>query len=133
MLDLGRPTDREQHDAVAQLAEWLLWLNRQPSVQESQPASPRAPLVAAYFEQWVNALIYELFFAEELHAADIRLFDLFPECNLSSLDSVPNLAAKRLDFALEELARLSRSGHPLRIGLERVQTLDLVRTIEGKQ
>jgi hypothetical protein len=133
MLDLGRPTDREQHDAVAQLAEWLLWLNRQPSVQESQPASPRAPLVAAYFEQWINALIYELFFAEELHAADIRLFDLFPECNLSSLDSVPNLAAKRLDFALEELARLSRPGHPLRISLERVQTLDLVRTIEGKQ
>jgi adenine-specific DNA-methyltransferase len=121
---------RRGHGGVA---EWLLWLNRQPSVQESQPASPRAPLVAAYFEQWINALIYELFFAEELHAADIRLFDLFPECNLSSLDSVPNLAAKRLDFALEELARLSRPGHPLRISLERVQTLDLVRTIEGKQ
>jgi hypothetical protein len=32
-------------------------------------------LLAAYFERWLNGLVYELFFPGELHARKLTLFD----------------------------------------------------------
>lgn len=132
-LDLTRGQERLRHDAFVRLVEWLLWLKRQPSVREACSTAPRDPLIAAYFEQWINALAYELFFPAELAAAGIQLFDMFSDCNLSPIGSLTPNTTERMAFARQEFARLSASGHRLRIALDNVQTLDLVRTIEARK
>ncbi len=87
--------------------------------------------IAAYLEQWVNALVYELYFPEEVNGAGLHLFDLVAKAKLPDIDSIPE------DDRLPRLRRLFETlydgTHPLRIALAKLQTLDTVRIIEGKE
>ena len=66
--------------AIEGLVEYLLFFKRQPSVRQSAQVHPRDPLIAEYFEQWLNAMVYELFFPEEVtqRTANFSLYFLRP-------------------------------------------------------
>ena len=57
-----------------------------PYLKESTPSAPRDPLIAQYFERWVDAMVYQLFFPEELQAARLDFFTLLSEANLADVD-----------------------------------------------
>ena len=112
------------------LVDHLLWLHRQPSVTQPDRNHPQDPLIASYFEQTVNALVYELFFAQELHAASLHFFE-FTAAASSAPAKPPSDTAARMDWYREQFKILSAPGHLLRVALDKLQTLDLVRIIEG--
>jgi hypothetical protein len=121
--------DETQRQIVETLVDHLLWLYRQPSVAQPDRNHPQDPLIASYFEQTVNALVYELFFPEELHAAGLRFFELAAASPAPA--KPPSETAARLDWHRDQFKKLSAPGHPLRVALDKLQTLDLVRIIEG--
>lgn len=131
-LDLKNPAERAQHDAVVKLVDQLVWLKTQASVIQSSRQYPVDPDIAAYIEQWVNALVYELYFPAELHAAGLQFFELTESLRLPALDSLPAAAADRLERFRKWHKEWSGQGHRLRIALDKLRTLDLVRTIEGQ-
>ena len=63
----------EEQQWCERLAEALIYLHR-PEVAAGAGAAP-VSLMAAWFEQWLNGLGYELFFRAELHARRLRLFE----------------------------------------------------------
>jgi len=85
---LNRHDQKEQsaHDAIVRLVELLSWLHAQPSVAKSTREHPIDPDIAAYIEQWVNALVYELYFPVEICAAGLQFFELTESLKLPSLD-----------------------------------------------
>jgi adenine-specific DNA-methyltransferase len=91
--------------------------------------STRDPLMLAYWERVLNGLVYELYFPEELHTVGLRLFELTEQAGLPDLDSIPE------PDCLPRLRRIFETlydgTHPLRIALDKLQTLDTVRIIEG--
>jgi len=113
----------EQHATVIRLVEEILWVHsRQPTAEDT--------LMVAYFEQWVNALVYELFFPQELHSADLHFFVLI---QAEALPQLSNLAeSDRLPRLRKLFQTTYASEHKLRQALYRLGSLDLVRTIEGK-
>ena len=86
--------------------------------------------MAAWFERWVNALVYELFFPEEMRARGLSFLplteDFAPPPPSADADATVALATVRAT-----VETLSAPGHTLRRALDQLQTLDLVRTIEG--
>ena len=90
------------------------------------------PAVASFFEQLLNALAYELFFPEEFHTASLRFFAFVNDAELPELDSLPSQKTVRLQALLDIFHKLQSPGHPIRIALDKLQTLDLVRIIEKK-
>jgi hypothetical protein len=123
-------SDEKQRQVVETLVDHLLWLHRQPSVNQSDRNHPQDPLIASYFEQTVNALVYELFFPQELHAADVKFFELATTTPIAKPTNPPASAAG-LEWYREQFKKLSAPGHPLRVALDKLQTLDLVRILEG--
>lgn len=117
---------------IEQLVCYLLWLHRQPSVVDSGPKRPQDPAVASFYEQVVNALVYELFFPEELHTVGLRFFDLVNDASVPTLDSLPSQKSARLQALFDLFQKLQAPGRPLRIALDKLQTLDLVRIVEDK-
>lgn len=83
------------------------------------------------YEQLINGLVFELFFPEELHAANIRLFDACEKAGVGKLaDSQGDTLAK----AAEKLAAtLFATDHPIYAMLFDLQALEVVRIIEGKE
>jgi hypothetical protein len=91
--------------------------------------------MVAYWEQVLNGLVYELYFPEELHAAGLRLFDLVGQAFLPALppkDADRNACATFLKTLRTKFEELYDARHALKIALEKLQTLETIRIIEGK-
>lgn len=121
--------DATQKIIIQRLVEYLLWLHRDALPQEELAGSAGATLLAGYFEQWINALVYELFFPEPLHAVGLHFFHIAEQANLPALSEIKGreLAALRVKF--EELYA---PNHPLRQGLFALDSIEEIRIIEGK-
>ncbi|QFT20979.1 Modification methylase PaeR7I [Pseudomonas sp. THAF187a] len=83
------------------------------------------------FEQLINGLVFELFFPDELHAANIRLFDA---CEAAGVGKLAALQGDALAKAAEETAGIIfANDHPIYAMLFDLQALEVVRIIEGKE
>jgi len=80
--------------------------------------------------------VYELYFPEELHAAGLRLFEMVGQAFLPAVP--PNLTDKIvcatfLSTLRKKFEEVYDIEHPLRAALDKLQTLETVRIIEGKE
>lgn len=123
---------KPRNNFIERLVDLLSWLQTQPSVAKSTREYPVDPDIAAYIEQWINALVYELYFPAEIRAAGLQFFELTESLKLPALDSLPTAATDRLERFRKLHKEWSGQGHRLRIALDKLRTLDLVRTIEGQ-
>lgn len=81
-------------------------------------------------EQLLNGLIYELYFPNDLHARGLKLFETTAEMGLGDF---AGLKGATLNSAADAFARQHLAPtQPLRVMLSDLQTLDIVRIIEGK-
>ncbi len=82
-------------------------------------------------EQLINGLVFELFFPDDLHRANIHLFDA---CEKEGVDKLASLKDEALATAANELAdRIFATTHPIYAMLFDLQALEVVRIIEGKE
>lgn len=86
-------------------------------------------LMLEYFEQIINALVYELYLSEDLYDYAIAFADVLQREELPAIDSIrgDKLAALRAVFQ-----RLYAPEHRIRQNLFALDTLPVVRLIEGK-
>jgi adenine-specific DNA-methyltransferase len=90
-----------------------------------------AGLVESRMEQLLSGFVYELFFASDLHARGLTIFD---EAESAGLDKLSGLEAAALVKAAESFAATHLvPGSRLRTMLSDLQTLDVVRIIEGNE
>ncbi len=126
-LPVVRPS-KAQDDVVAKLVKCLTSARTELKASQT-PANSRDDLMVAYWEQLLNGLVYELYLTTEVHGAGLRIFDALSPTKLPEVDSVPN--DKRLPQLREAFEDTYDSSHPVRVALEKLQTLDSVRIIEG--
>ena len=112
----------DQQRLCERLAEALIFLHG-PAAKKAKGA-PSDPMTA-HLEQWLNGLVYELFFAGELHARRLRLFDETAKLN------PPELAKVSEGQKLARVQELCDASRP-RLGamLAELKKLDAVRAIE---
>lgn len=120
---------QSQEAKVDQVVDILLWLNRHFAAKAADQTA-RDPLMLAYWERLLNGLVYELYFPEEVHGAGLRFFDLVAETQLPVIHTIPE--SKHMHHLRQRFETLYDGAHPLRVALDRLQTLDTVRIIEGK-
>lgn len=83
------------------------------------------------YEQLINGLVFELFFPDDLHAANIHLFDACEKAGIGRLNTIKD---KALVAAAEEItATIFAPSHPIYTMLFDLQGLDVVRIIEGHE
>jgi 23S rRNA G2445 N2-methylase RlmL len=81
------------------------------------------------WERWINGLVYELYFPEDLHAAGIKIFEATQQI-LDTVAAEPKGATKRFAYWQQLLRAVEEEG-PLRTALEKLHELEVVRRIEG--
>jgi len=120
-----------QRGAISLVADCLTRLNRY-FADNPESSSTRDPLMLAYWERVLNGLVYELYFPDELHGAGLHLFDLVTQAGVSDLDLDTTLEPDGLKRVRHLFETLQDGANRLRIALDKLQTLDTVRIIEGK-
>jgi adenine-specific DNA-methyltransferase len=92
----------------------------QRKIVESCVDAVRLGLSTPEYERLLNGLVYELFFPEDLHAKNIRLFDA---CTAAGINGGMDAQAKA--------AEIFHPRHTIYGQLFELQTLEVVRLIEG--
>lgn len=123
------PATSAQQVAIERLVDSLLFLNRR-FADTPDDHVPRDRLMIAFWEMVLNGLVYELYFPLEVHGAGLQLFALFAQVQLPDERSMSE--SDRLSILRELFEAHYDGSHPLRIALEKLQSLDMVRIIEGK-
>jgi hypothetical protein len=118
----------EQKIYCERLAEALIWLHR-PGVAKKSADAP-VSLMSAYFEQWLNGLVYELFFPDELHARNLRVFDETAKLAPPALEKLSD--QQKLSRLKELFDQAYDIKAPLRAMLFSLPSLESVRIIEGE-
>jgi hypothetical protein len=128
--ELPIPVYLKRHaSSLVLLTSALVWLKRHfASHPEAQ--TTRDPLMLAYWEQVLNGLVYELYFPQEVRGVGVQIFDLAEQAILPDINSISEL--KRLKKLRDAFEDVYDGSHPLRIALAKIQTLDIVRIIEGE-
>ena len=113
----------EQKQHCESLSHALIALHRPDAA-----ALPNRSLMVAYLEQWLNGLVYELFFPGELHSRNLHLFTTTASLSLPAPD-----ASGYLEHLQAAFTRAHDLKHPLRAMLADLQTIEEVRIIEGEK
>lgn len=114
-----------QQDSCERLTEALIWLNSQEAKMAN--AAPTG-LMSVYFEQWLNGLVYELFFPGELQSLKLKLFDETAKLNVPDLSKLK--AADKLSALQDVFSKAYDKEAALRGMLFDLKSLDVVRVIE---
>jgi len=117
--------------AVSQL-EAIHDLVTHVSMNCSQRSGSRDSLMRDYYEQILNALVYELYLPEDLHAAGLRFFEQLAATKLPEISASPTDAAAQLADLRRKFEELYAPSHPLRASIQKLHTLESIRIIEGK-
>ena len=114
----------EQKLLVGKFVDYILYIKNTKNGDASHIS-----LMISYFEKIIDALIYELFLTEEIHAAEKYFFKPLDEEALPSINEMKRdkLAEIRLIFD-----GLFDRGHVIRQNIFFLDTLESVRIIEGK-
>lgn len=97
-----------------------------------QNPQSRDVLIRYYYEQILNALVYELYLPDDLHTAGLNFFDLVKAAKLPPMDRTPRDSAAQLVALRTKFEEIYTPSHPLRAALQKLHTLEPVRIIEGK-
>ncbi len=120
------PATGDQQCQCEWLAEALTWLHRTELANKRGDAP--VGLMTAYFERWLNGLVYELFFPGELHARKLNLFDQTAKLDLPNLADVPE--KRKLEHLQEAFSKAHDRNATLCGMLSDLKSLDVVRVIE---
>ena len=111
-----------------QLASALIELHK-PEVARL----PERELMISWYQQWLNGLVYELFFPAELDARRIHLFEASgrAENRVPSLDQ--HMTHEKLALLKACFHRVYDIKHPIREMLFALRSIGQVRTVEGEK
>jgi hypothetical protein len=100
---------------IETLVDYLPWLEKKGS-----------KLMSSFFEQLIDALVYELYFPEEIKAAGKEILHHF-----GKLKPIPDTMtdAEKLSIIQSEFDRLYDPNHPVRNNLETLDSVEEVRII----
>lgn len=122
---------QDLQEVVIKLVQYILYLNQQSSssITNKPMTSAQDNLMLKYFEQIINGLVYELYFPEDLHAHDFAFADPLQSENLPALDDIQD---NKLEALRAIFQRLYAQDHPIRRNLFLLDTVPVIRIIEGK-
>jgi hypothetical protein len=118
-----------QKQVISTFVSFLIFLSKTVSDQISDLTGSRDRLMLRYFEQIIDAAVYELFFPDELHEAGKYFFQPLLEENLPDLRKPIEDGTTMLRRLFD---RLFDQNHVIRQNIFFLDTLESIRTIEGK-
>jgi TaqI-like C-terminal specificity domain/Eco57I restriction-modification methylase len=118
-----------QESILSQIVEYLIWIHKSSFSGLKESYRSGEILLAGYFEQWVNALVYELFLPDKLHDAGLHFFDISTRLHLCPLAEMEGAPWVELRTLFEDVYRAE---HPLRQSLFSLSSIEEIRIIEGE-
>lgn len=117
-----------QEAVIERLVEYVLYLKAQSEPYDKKMAAHRR-VMTAYFEQLIDAVVYEIYFPEELADANKQPSHLLCSAHLPSLDE---MSGDKVTLLCDLFERLYAPSHPVRSLIHFLDGIETIRIIEEK-
>jgi adenine-specific DNA-methyltransferase len=114
---------------LIKLVDYIFFIKKQPFYNSTDLDFAEERLMSNFFENLIDALVYELYFPEELHEANKHFMSLVAQENLPDLDTIES---DKVDTLKQIVRRLTDKNHPLYNNLFFLDSVPVIRVIEGK-
>lgn len=126
-------TSEDKKQIFIVLVEYIIYLEKQLKQRESDNTSSirlaRDKMMVRFFEQIVDGMVYELYLSEELHKGDKYFYKYVCSENLPQLESIKDDKMQALRQIFERLFDIN---HPIRKNIFFLDSLEVIRIIQGK-
>ncbi len=119
----------DEQQPFIKLADYILFIKKQPFYISTDLNFAEERLMSNFFENLIDALVYELYFPEELHEAKKQFMSLVIKENLPDLDAIEG---DKVGTLKQIVRRLTDKNHPLYNNLFFLDSVPVVRIIQGK-
>lgn len=126
-INFSNSGEVRQHQLVVTLVDYILFLRTNASEGES-----RDQLMVSYFEQIIDALVYELYLPDVIHGAGREFFAPLIAERLPALDEIKGDKLAKLNALRQIFERLFHKDHLIRQNIFFLDTIESIRIIEGK-
>ena len=120
----------DKNALITTIVDYIIYLKKQPSTDGKNLAYARDYLMVKFFERIVDGLVYEIYLTDELHRADKYFFKTLQDEQLPSIEEITGDKMSALRTIFE---RLYERKHPVRKNLFFLNSLEIIRAIEGKE
>ena len=120
----------EQKALIHKIVEYILYLKKQPTTDGTDAANASDYVMVAYFGQFLDALVYELYLPDELHQWDKYFFKYLLDENLPRLEDIYR---DKMPAFRELFEHLFHKDHPVRRNHFFLDSLEPIRIIESKK
>lgn len=127
-IPIPKIPESEQQPFI-KLVDYILFIKKQPFYTSTDLDFAEERLMSNFFENLIDALVYELYFPEELHEAQKKFMSLVIQENFPDLDAIEG---DKVGALKQIVRRLTDKNHPLYNNLFFLDSVPVVRIIEGK-
>lgn len=120
---------QEKQLPFIRLVDYIMYLKQNQSSARVLNDNSHNSLMVSYFEQLIDAMVYELYFEDEMKKANKQFISLLIRENLPDITSIRGDANDKLKSIFE---KLFDKEHPLRKNIFFLDSLETLRIIEGK-
>ena len=114
---------------IAKIVDYLIYLQQQPEINSKDLKYARDRIMLGYFERVIDGLVYEAYLPAELHKSDkVFLQPLLDE----GLPLIEEIQGDKMSVFRNIFELLYEKTHPIRRNLFFLDSVKLVRIIEGK-
>jgi hypothetical protein len=118
----------DQERAIATLVDYVLYLKAEPKPSEMRAAADLR-VTGSFFEQLIDALVYEMYFPEEFMSAEKRPSQLLAAAQLPALEE---LSGDKTEALQTLFSRIYNPSHPVRAMVFFLDSLETIRIVEAK-
>ncbi len=110
------------------LVDYIIFLKQQEFNQNDDLKFAKDRLMVSFFERLIDCMVYELYFADELHKENKYFIEPLQKENLIDVQNMEN----KLDSIRAIFEKLNDKNHTIKKNMYFIDSVEVVRIIEGK-
>ena len=119
----------EQKALIQKIVEYILYLKKQPTVNNRDLKYARDRVMVGYFDRIIDGIVYELYLPDELHKGRKHFIQPLLDEQLPQLEEIQG---DKMSAFRDIFEHLHERTHPIRINLFFLDSVKPIRIVESK-
>lgn len=128
-IPIIKDVKQDAQNIFVQIVDYIIFLKQQEFNQNDDLKFAKDRLMVSFFERLIDCMVYELYFADELHKENKYFIEPLQKENLIDVQNMDN----KLEEIRAIFEKLNDKNHTIKKNMYFIDSVEVVRIIEGKE
>jgi len=128
-IPIIKDVSQDIQNVFVQIVDYIIFLKQEEFNQNNDLKFAKDRLMVSFFERFIDCMVYELYFSEELHKENKYFIEPLQKENLIDVQNMGN----KLEDIRVIFEKLNDKNHTIKKNMYFIDSVEVVRIIEGKE